>query len=99
MTTKNLKNFNKISFIKSAKNIEIMKKIYAKMSFIRHFELEAFKYRKVGKFQTLIYLCLGQESIYASVAVAINKAYVFGQHSDMGFIYLIGMVSKLIDKY
>jgi len=99
MTTKNLKNFNKIPFVKSAKNIEIVKKIYAKMSFIRHFELWAFNYRKAGKFQTLIYLCLGQESIYASVAVAIKKAYVFGQHRGHG-IYLSynGVVSKLIDE-
>ena len=41
------------------------------MSFIREFELQAYEKRKNNAFKTLIYLCLGQESIYASVNLAL----------------------------
>ena len=67
------------------------------MSYIRHFELEAYKHRKSEKFKTLIYLCLGQESIYATISDFFKDCYIFGQHRGHG-IYLShgGEPKKLI---
>ena len=69
------------------------------MSFIREFELEAYNNRIKDKFKTLIYLCLGQESIYSSVSEALPKVSIFGQHRGHG-IYLSykGNPEKLIDE-
>jgi pyruvate dehydrogenase E1 component alpha subunit len=69
------------------------------MSHIREFELEAYKNRKEEKFKTLIYLCLGQESIYASASEAIKKASIFGQHRGHGiYIAYGGRPHKLVDE-
>jgi TPP-dependent pyruvate/acetoin dehydrogenase alpha subunit len=80
-------------------DLEILKKIFAKMSKIRFYELEAYENRKNKKFETLIYLCLGQESVYASVSQALPKASIFGQHRGHG-IYLSygGNPVKLTDE-
>ena len=80
-------------------DINILKKIFAKMSFIREFELQAYEKRKDNAFKTLIYLCLGQESIYASVNLALPKVSIFGQHRGHG-IYLAygGKPEKLVDE-
>ena len=67
--------------------VNFLKRIYKKMSYIRHFELQAYENRKNGKFETLIYLCLGQESIYATISEYFKKCYLFGQHRGHG-IYL-----------
>ena len=69
------------------------------MSYIRHFELQTYENRKNKKFSTLIYLCLGQESVYSSVSEALKKPYIFTQHRGHG-IYLAhgGNPEKLIDE-
>ena len=92
-------NFNIIKSNESPEELGVLKKIFKKMSFIREFELQAYKNRKEGKFKTLIYLCLGQESIYASTSEAIKKAAIFGQHRGHG-IYLAygGEPKKLVDE-
>lgn len=92
-------NYNIIKNNNSPIDINIQKKIFKKMSYIREFELQAYKNRKEGKFRTLIYLCLGQESIYASTEQAIKKAAIFGQHRGHG-IYLAygGNPKKLVDE-
>lgn len=86
------KKYNKL-------DINILKKIFVKMSFIREFELQAYEKRKDNAFKTLIYLCLGQESIYASVNLALPKVSIFGQHRGHG-IYLAygGKPEKLVDE-
>ena len=92
-------NYNIIKSNESPADIIIQKRIFQKMSYIREFELEAYKNRKEEKFKTLIYLCLGQESIYASASEAIKKASIFGQHRGHG-IYLAygGRANKLVDE-
>jgi len=92
-------NYNTKSFSLNSKNIKILCNIFRKMSYIREFELQAYNARKKNLFSTLIYLCLGQESIYASVSEAITKAVNFGQHRGHG-IYLSnnGNPKKLIDE-
>ena len=69
------------------------------MIYIRFFELNAYESRKEDKFKTLIYLCLGQESIYASVSEALKNVSIFGQHRGHG-IYLSygGDPRKLVDE-
>ncbi len=94
-----MKNFNIKKVPNTLKNIKILKKIFNKMSYIREFELRAYENRLNKKFETLIYLCLGQESIYSSVSEALPKAYSFGQHRGHG-IYLAngGSPKKLVDE-
>lgn len=91
----NIKKFN----LKNKKNLIILKKIFKKMSLIRSFELEAYKNRKNNKFNTLIYLSLGQESIYATLSEVIKNVSIFGQHRGHG-IYLAygGQARKLVDE-
>lgn len=86
------KKYNKL-------DVKILKKIFTKMSFIREFELQAYEKRKNNDYKTLIYLCLGQESIYASVNLALPKVSIFGQHRGHG-IYLAygGKPEKLVDE-
>ena len=69
------------------------------MSYIRHFELQAYENKLHKKYETLIYLCLGQESIYSSVSEATKKHIVFGQHRGHG-IYLSkgGNPKRLVDE-
>ena len=69
------------------------------MSYIRSFELQAYKNRKKNIFKTLIYLSLGQESIYAAISESLKKVSTFGQHRGHG-IYLSygGNPRKLIDE-
>ncbi len=96
----NFKNFNIIKHnLKSKQNKNILKKIFKKMSLIRSFELQAYENRKKNNFQTLIYLCLGQESIYASVSEVMKNVKIFGQHRGHG-IYLAygGNPKKLVDE-
>lgn len=95
----NYKNLNIARSNNSLKVIQVKKKIFDKMSLIRNFELEVFKHRQNNSFKTLIYLCLGQESIYASVSVALKNKKTFGQHRGHG-IYLAdgGNPRKLIDE-
>lgn len=90
-------NILKVNYTK--KNISLLKKIFFKMSYIRHFELQAYQNKKDQKFSTLVYLCLGQESIYSAVSVALNKTNTFGQHRGHG-IYLAkgGNPKKLVDE-
>ena len=94
-----MKNFNIKRIPLKLKNIKVLKKIFAKMSYIREFELRAYENRLNKKFETLIYLCLGQESIYSSISEALPKAYSFGQHRGHG-IYLAngGNPRKLVDE-
>lgn len=95
-----LKNFNIKKFnLKNGKNLSILKKIFVKMSLIRSFELQAYENRKNNKFNTLIYLSLGQESIYATISEAIKNVSIFGQHRGHG-IYLAygGQARKLVDE-
>ena len=63
MSTPSFKNYNIIKVKYSKKNTIILKKIFTKMSYIRQFELRAYENRLKRKFETLIYLFLGQESI------------------------------------
>ena len=96
----NFKNFNIIKHnLKSKGNKNILKRIFKKMSLIRSFELQAYENRKKNNFQTLIYLCLGQESIYASVSEVMKNVEIFGQHRGHG-IYLAygGNPKKLVDE-
>ncbi len=95
----NYKNYNIKKIRYNDQNKLILKKIFKKMIFIRFFELKAYENRKKNKFQTLIYLCLGQESIYASVSEALKNVSIFGQHRGHG-IYLSygGNPKKLIDE-
>ncbi len=69
------------------------------MSYIREFELQAYENRKKNLFKTLIYLSLGQESIYATISEALKKVSTFGQHRGHG-IYLAygGNPKKLVDE-
>ena len=92
-------DFNIIKMKYSKSKIKTLKKIFQKMSYIREFELEAYNNRKKGLFKTLIYLCLGQESIYSTVNVVFPKASIFGQHRGHG-IYLAynGNPNKLVDE-
>ena len=69
-----MKNFNIKRIPLKLKNIKVLKKIFAKMSYIREFELRAYENRLNKKFETLIYLCLGQESIYSSISEALPKS-------------------------
>ena len=86
MTKINLSNLNIIKKKYSKLEIKLIKKIFKKMSFIREFELEAYNNRIKDKFKTLIYLCLGQESIYSSVSEALPKVSIFGQHRGHGVL-------------
>ena len=98
--SKNFKNFNIKKFnLKNKKNLYILKKIFEKMSLIRSFELEAYKNKKNNKFNTLIYLSLGQESIYATISEVMKNVSIFGQHRGHG-IYLAygGEPKKLVDE-
>jgi len=92
-------NYKIINVKFNKKNKNLLKKIFFKMSYIRHFELQAYENRKNKKFSTLIYLCLGQESIYSAVSEALKKPYIFGQHRGHG-IYLAhgGNPESLIDE-
>lgn len=92
-------NYNLIKSNYFNKDIKIITKIFRKMSLIREFELQAYENRKKNLFKTLIYLCLGQESIYASTSLALPKVSIFGQHRGHG-IYLAygGKPKKLIDE-
>ena len=92
-------NFNIIKKKYSRKDFIILKKIFSKMSYIRSFELQAYKNRKKNIFKTLIYLSLGQESIYAAISESLKKVSTFGQHRGHG-IYLSygGNPRKLIDE-
>ena len=54
------------------------------MSLIRSFELQAFNNRK-NKFQTLIYLSLGQESIYATLPEVLKIVLLLDNTGDMAF--------------
>ena len=92
-------NYNILKGNDSPSDLMIQKKIFQKMSYIREFELQAYKNRKEGKYKALIYLCLGQESIYASTSESIKKAAIFGQHRGHG-IYLAygGNPKKLVDE-
>jgi len=97
---KNFKDYNIMKFnLKNEKNLIILKKIFSKMSIIRSFELEAYNNRKDKKFETLIYLSLGQESIYATVSEIMKNVTIFGQHRGHG-IYLSygGNPKKLVDE-
>ena len=95
----NYKNYNIKKIQYNSKNIAILKRIFKKMIYIRFFELNAYESRKEDKFKTLIYLCLGQESIYASVSEALKNVSIFGQHRGHG-IYLSygGDPRKLVDE-
>ena len=99
MTKINPSNLNLYKKKYNKLDVKILKKIFAKMSFIREFELQAYEKRKNNAFKTLIYLCLGQESIYASVNLALPKVSIFGQHRGHG-IYLAygGNPEKLVDE-
>lgn len=95
-----MKNLNIYKYnLKNKKYLKLLKNIFEKMSKIRNFELQAYEHRKNKKFETLIYLCLGQESIYAASAVALKKPAIFGQHRGHG-IYLAnnGDPKKLVDE-
>lgn len=86
------KNFDK-------KDLLIMKRIFSKMCMIRKFELNVYNLRKKNTINTLVYLSLGQESIYASVSEAIPSAYVFGQHRGHGtYLSYGGNAIKLADE-
>lgn len=93
------KNLNIDKNYYSKKEISLIKKIFFKMSLVREFELQAYENRKNNKFKTLIYLSLGQESIYATVSEAIKNPSIFGQHRAHG-IYLSygGDAEKLVDE-
>ncbi len=95
----NFQNYNILKLSYNQKNIELLKKIFFKMSYIRQFELRAYESRLEKKFETLIYLCLGQESIYSTVALSIKNSISFGQHRGHG-IYLAngGSPKKLVDE-
>ena len=56
----NFQNYNILKIKYDKKNIQLLKKIFSKMSYIRQFELRAYENKLKNKFQTLIYLCLGQ---------------------------------------
>ena len=92
-------NYNLIKSNYYNKDIKIITKIFRKMSLIREFELQAYENRKKNLFKTLIYLCLGQESIYASTSLALPNVSIFGQHRGHG-IYLAygGKPKKLISQ-
>ena len=93
------KNLNIVKINYTKKNINLLKKIFFKMSYIRQFELQAYQNRLENKFSTLMYLCLGQESIYSAISEALKKVNTFGQHRGHG-IYLAngGGPEKLIDE-
>jgi len=93
------KNLNIIKINYTKKNINLLKKIFFKMSYIRQFELQAYQNRVENKFSTLMYLCLGQESIYSAISESLKKVNTFGQHRGHG-IYLAngGDPVKLIDE-
>jgi TPP-dependent pyruvate/acetoin dehydrogenase alpha subunit len=95
----NFQNYNILKIKYDKKNIQLLKKIFSKMSYIRQFELRAYENKLKNKFQTLIYLCLGQESIYSSVSLAVKNSASFGQHRGHG-IYLAnnGNPQKLVDE-
>ena len=99
MKKKSYKNFNLLKNNLNYLDKKILKKIFYKMSYIRQFELEAYRHRKEESYKTLVYLSLGQESIYSSVAAAFPKAKTFGQHRGHG-IYLAykGDPQKLTDE-
>ncbi len=99
MNLKNYKNFNIKSYPQNKFNISLLKRIFFKMSYIREFELQAYNNRVKNRYKNLIYLCLGQESIYSSISEAVPKSKVFGQHRGHG-IYLAqkGNPKKLVDE-
>ena len=91
------KNFNKLTFKK--KHLNIRKSIFKKICMTRFFELEVQKKRKENKIRNLIYLCLGQEAIYASVSEVFKKPNVFFQHRGHGaFLCFGGNSIKLRDE-
>ena len=91
------KNFNKLTFKK--KHLNIRKSIFKKICMTRFFELEVQKKRKENKIRNLIYLCLGQEAVYASVSEVFKKPNVFFQHRGHGaFLCFGGNSIKLRDE-
>lgn len=91
------KNFNLIKHTK--KDLSIRKKIFEQICKIRFFELEVRKNKEKGIIKNLIYLCLGQEAIYAAVAAAFKKANVFIQHRGHGaYLAYGGNEKKLRDE-
>lgn len=92
-------NYNIIKKNLSPSDLKDLLKVFSQMCMIRNFELVAFEYRQKKIYQTLIYLCVGQESIYTSIAQAIPKAYVFGQHRAHGtYLAYGGNPVKLVDE-
>ena len=95
----NFKDYNLLKISYDKKNIQLLKKIFFKMSCIRQFELRVYENKLKNNFQTLIYLCLGQVSIYSSVAVALNYVVSFGQHRGHGIYYANnGSPKRLVDE-
>ena len=99
MSSPSLRDYNIKSVKYTKQNRDLLKKIFFKMSYIRQFELRVYENRLKKKFETLVYLCLGQESIYSAVSLALTNVAVFGQHRGHG-IYLAskGNPKKLVDE-
>ena len=64
------------------------------MSYIREFELRAYENR-LKKFETLIYLCLGQESIYGAISEALPKLIHLVNTEAMVFILQMEEIQKI----
>ena len=73
--------------------------MFRRMCLIRYFDLEVARVYKEGRIYAPIYLCIGQEALFAAMSTVISGYTIFTQHRDHS-VYLAfgGDQVKMIDE-
>ena len=73
--------------------------MFRRMCLTRHFDLRAQQAQIAGDVDCLLYLSVGQEAVAAALSVAMEGAYVLGQHrAHSAYLSFGGRPERLVDE-